>query len=275
VALKPADIYEEIARMYRAGAGGVVATVVSAGGSTPREAGAKMIVYPDGRSLGTVGGGAVEADVIEKARELHGSGEPVLLSFHLGSEGDSACGGDMDVFLEPIVASPSVTVIGGGHVGQAVASVAQRAGFRVVVVDDRREVVTSERFPLADARLVGGIEILGSDLRIDESSFVVVVTRGHRFDKEWVRAVVDLHPAYIGMIGSAEKVRRTFDQLEGEGVPRSLLDGIHAPIGIDIGAETPEEIAVSVVAEMIAVRHGISDTAMLREKPDHKGRNRE
>jgi xanthine dehydrogenase accessory factor len=274
VALRLADIYEEIARMYRDGAAGVVATVVSAGGSTPRGAGAKMIVYPDGRALGTVGGGAIESDVIERARALADSREPVLLSFDLGDDVGMTCGGEMSIFLEPIAGAPSVTVIGGGHVGQAVASVAKQAGFRVAVVDDRREVVSAERFPTVDLRLVGGVETLGRELRIDESSFVVVVTRGHRFDEEWVRAVVDLHPAYVGMIGSAEKVRRTFDDLEREGVPKSTLEGIHAPIGLDIGAETPDEIAVSVVAEIIAVRHGVSDTAMLREKPDHKGRNR-
>jgi xanthine dehydrogenase accessory factor len=274
VALRLADIYEEIARMYRAGAGGVVATVVSAGGSTPRGAGAKMVVYPDGRTLGTVGGGAIEADVIARATALVDSSEPVLLSFDLGDDVGMACGGEMSVFLEPIAGAPRVTVIGGGHVGQAVATVARQAGFRVTVVDDRREVVSGERFPTADRRLVGGVELLAGELEIDESSFVVIVTRGHRYDKEWVRAVVGLRPAYLGMIGSAEKVRRTFEELERQSVSRGALDGIHAPIGIDIGAETPDEIAVSVVAEIIAVRHGVSDTAMLREKPDHKGRNR-
>lgn len=275
MALRLADIYDEIARMYRAGSAGVVATVVSAGGSTPRGAGAKMVVYPDGRTLGTIGGGAIEADVIERARALVDSREPSLLSFDLGDDVGMACGGEMSIFLEPIAEAPRVTVIGGGHVGQAVATVAKQAGFRVAVVDDRREVVSSERFPTADLRLVGGIELLDDDLNIGDSSFVVIVTRGHRYDKDWVRAVVGLRPAYVGMIGSAEKVRRTFEELAREGVPRGALEGIHAPIGIDIGAETPDEIAVSVVAEIIAVRHGVSDTAMLREKPDHKGRNRQ
>ena len=274
MALRLADIYDEIARMYHAGSAGVVATVVSVGGSTPRGAGAKMVVHPDGRTLGTIGGGAIESDVIERARALADSRDPILLSFDLAEDVGMTCGGEMSIFLEPIAGAPSVTVIGGGHVGQAVANVAKQAGFRVAVVDDRRELVSRERFPTADLRLVGGIELLGGDLKVDESSFVVVVTRGHRFDKEWVRAVVGLRPAYIGMIGSAEKVRRAFDELEREGVPKSTLEGIHAPIGIDIGAETPDEIAVSVVAEIIAVRRGVSDTAMLKEKPDHKGRNR-
>jgi xanthine dehydrogenase accessory factor len=274
MALRLADIYEEIARMHRDGAAGVVATVVSVDGSTPRSAGAKMVVYPDGRTLGTIGGGAIEADVIDRAKLLVDSREASLLSFDLESDAGMTCGGRMDVFLEPIAGAPVVTVIGGGHVGQAVAGVAKRAGFRVTVVDDRPEVVSAERFPSADRRLVGGVELLGRDLSIDESSFVVVVTRGHRFDKEWVRAVADLDPVYIGMIGSAEKVRATFSELGGEGMAGSVLERIHAPIGLDIGAETPDEIAVSVVAEIIAVRRGVSDTAMLKDKPDHKGRNR-
>jgi len=275
VALRLADIYDEIARMYRAGAAGVVATVVAAGGSTPRGAGAKMVVYPDGRTLGTIGGGAIEADVIERARALVDSGEPTLLSFDLGDDAGMACGGEMSIFLEPIAEAPRVTVIGGGHVGQAVATVAKQAGFRIAVVDDRREVVTAERFPTADLRLVGGVELLDGDLKVGDSSFVVIVTRGHRYDKDWVRAIVGLRPAYIGMIGSAEKVRRTFEDLSRDGVAHGVLERIHAPIGIDIGAETPDEIAVSVVAEIIAVRHGVSDTAMLREKPEYKGRNRQ
>lgn len=274
MALRLADIYDEIARMYRGGAAGAVATVVAVGGSTPRGAGAKMVVYPDGRTLGTIGGGAIEAEVIEKARRLVDGGGALLLSFDLGDDVGMACGGTMSIFLEPIAGAPCVTVIGGGHVGQAVATVAKQAGFRVTVADDRREVVSAERLPTADVRLVGGVELLEGELNVDRSSFVVIVTRGHRYDKDWVRAVVGRDPAYLGMIGSAEKVRRTFDELEREGIPRRTLAGIHAPIGLDIGAETPDEIAVSVVAEIIAVRHGVSDTAMLREKPDHKGRNR-
>jgi xanthine dehydrogenase accessory factor len=274
VPLKLQDIYEEVARMHRDGVAGVVATVVAVGGSTPRGAGAKMVVYPDGRTLGTVGGGEIESTVIEKARTLAASDEPVLLSFNLEDDTGMICGGKMDVFLEPVSAGPLALVIGGGHVGQAVARAAKHAGFRVTVVDDREEVVSAERFPSADRRLVGGTELLEGDLAVDESAFVVVVTRGHRFDRDWVEALVERWPRYLGMIGSAEKVRRTFDAMAAGGAPDEVLSKIHAPIGLDIGAETPEEIAVSVVAEMIAVRHGITDTAMLMTKPEFKGRNR-
>lgn len=274
VSLKLADIYDEVARMHRDGVAGVVATVVAVGGSTPRGAGAKMIVYPDGRTLGSVGGGAVESSTIDRALELVGSKEPLLLSFDLEDDTGMICGGKMDIFLEPVSGGPLALVVGGGHVGQAVARAARNAGFRVTVVDDRAEVMTEERLPFADRRLVGGVELLGNGIEIDDSTFVVVVTRGHRFDKDWVEAFVDRWPLYLGMIGSAVKVRKTFDQMAAGGVPAEVLDRIHAPIGLDIGAETPDEIAVSVVAEMIAVRHGITDTAMLKDKPEHKGRNR-
>jgi xanthine dehydrogenase accessory factor len=274
VSLKPADIYKEIARMHSDGVAGVVATVVAVGGSTPRGAGAKMIVYPDGRALGTVGGGAIESTVIEKARAMAGC-EPTLLSFDLADDTGMICGGRMDIFLEPIQSGPLALIVGGGHVGQAVARSARNAGFRVTVVDDRPDVVTPERFPSADRLLIGGVELLGGELVTDEETFVVVVTRGHRFDRDWVESFVDRWPFYMGMIGSATKVAKTLAQMEESGVARETLAKIHAPIGLDIGAETPEEIAVSVVAEMIAVRHGVTDTAMLKEKPEFKGRNRE
>lgn len=275
MSLKLADIYDEVARMHREGVAGVVATVIAVGGSTPRGAGAKMVVYPDGKTIGTVGGGAIESTVINTARELSGSSEPVLLSFDLEDDTGMICGGKMDIFLEPVAGGPPVLVVGGGHVGQAVARVAKHAGFRVTVVDDRPEVVTQERFPFVDRRLVGGTELLESDISVDGSTFVVVVTRGHRFDKDWVEAFVDSWPMYLGMIGSATKVKRTFEQMSAGGISDETLSKIHAPIGLDIGAETPDEIAVSVVAEMIAVRHGVTDTAMLKEKPEFKGRNRE
>lgn len=274
MALKLKDIFTEIARMHQDGVPGVVATVVSVDGSTPRGAGAKMIVYADGRSLGSVGGGAIESVVIEMGKELAGTRDPKLASFDLDEDTQMACGGKMDIFIEPIAAGPEVVVVGGGHVGQAVASVAKRAGFRVSVVDDRADMVTEERFPTADRRFVGGVELLERDVSVDGSTFVVVVTRGHRFDSEWVKALLPSEPRYIGMIGSEKKVGMTFDGMRAEGVPDAALASIYAPIGLDIGAETPDEIAVSVVAEIIAVRHGITDTAMLRDKPEHKGRNR-
>jgi xanthine dehydrogenase accessory factor len=278
MALRLADLFAEIARMHREGAPGVVATVVIAQGSTPRSAGAKMIVYEDGRTLGSVGGGAVEGETIERAKAMIGGREAALVSFALDEGAGMACGGKMEIFLEPIAAAPVVAVVGGGHVGQAVAAMAKRAGFRVIAVDDRSDMVTPERFPAVDARLTGGVELLGTELSIDDGTFVVVVTRGHLFDKDWVKAIIGRNPRYIGMIGSGEKVRRTFAELASEGVAAEALAAIHAPIGLDIGAETPDEIAVSVVAEMIAVKHAITDTAMLKDKGAcgaYKGRNRE
>jgi xanthine dehydrogenase accessory factor len=275
--VKLVELYAEIARMHRDGVNGVVATVVTADGSTPRGPGAKMIVYADGRTLGTVGGGAVESRVIERARALAGERtgprDPVLLSFDLGPDLAMACGGRMEVLLEPVAAAARAVVIGGGHCGQAIAALARQAGFRVTVVDDREDIVTAERFPGAERRVIGGVESLGA-LGIDAESFVVVVTRGHRFDQEWLKAVLPLGPRYLGMIGSENKVRSSFADLARDGVPAAALERVHAPVGLDIGAETPDEIAVSVVAEMIAVKHGVRDTAMLRDKPGKKGKGR-
>jgi len=274
MALRLRDLFDEIARMHREGIPGTVATVISVGGSTPRGVGAKMIVYEDGRSLGSVGGGEVESSVIERARRLAGGSQAELLSFDLDDDSGMACGGRMDVLLEPIAAGPAVLVVGGGHVGQAVASVARGAGFRVTVVDDRADMVTEQRFPGVERRLVGGVELLDGELAVEGSTFVVVVTRGHRFDREWVKALLPHPLGYLGMIGSEKKVALTYDALRRDGVSEDALRSIHAPIGLDIGAETPDEIAVSVVAEIIAVRHGVSDTAMLKDKPGDKGRDR-
>ncbi len=271
--MKLVDLYAEIARMHRDGVTGVVATVVAVGGSTPRSAGAKMIVYADGRTLGTVGGGAIESDVIERARAMADSRDPVLLSFDLGPDLSMACGGRMDVFLEPVSAGARVVVIGGGHCGQAVAAVARQAGFRVTVVDDRADMVSAERFPGADRRLIGGTEVLGRprDRRR--------VLRRHRDAGAPLRQGLGR-----GRASPSPPVRRD-DRERGEG-PRDVRGhrarrragrgarDVHAPIGLDIGAETPDEIAVSVVAEMVAVKHGIRDTAMLRDKPGKKGQNR-
>ncbi len=275
--------------MHRDGVPGVVATVVRAEGSTPRGAGARMIVYADGRTLGSVGGGAVESRVIEESLGLIAvsaeqtveedaprvaTEECRVVTYDLGGDDGMTCGGKLEVFLESIAGAPAVTVIGGGHVGHAVARVARQSGFRVTVVDDREDMVSAERFPFADERLAGGVELLDDPLRIGTESMVVIVTRGHVYDKDWVRALVARSPRYMGMIGSEEKVERAFADLEAEGVSREDLARIHAPIGLDIGAETPDEIAVSVVAEIIAVRHGIRDTAMLRDKSGFKNRNR-
>jgi xanthine dehydrogenase accessory factor len=275
MALRLADIYEELARMHREGISGVVATVVRADGSTPRNAGAKMIVYADGRILGSVGGGTIESTVIDAARGMVGSKESKLFSYDLADGQDMTCGGGMEVFLEPIASGPMLVVIGGGHVGLAVARAAKQSGFSVAVADDRADMVSAKRFPFADLRLVGNEDLLESDLKVDGETFVVVVTRGHRFDKEWVSKLLVRKPAYLGMLGSETKVAAAFAELEAEGTPRADLDTVHAPIGLDIGAETPDEIAVSVVAEIIAAKNGIRDTARLMDKIGFKGRNRD
>ncbi len=235
-------------------------TIVSATGSTPQRVGAKMLVYADGRTVGTIGGGCYENDAFWKAREAITARKPVTLSFELNDdfaqESGLVCGGQMEVFIEPVEASPEVYVFGAGHVGYCVGKMAHEVGFRVHVVDDRDKFASVERFG-------DGIDVIVDDIptwldqhQLAPTAYAVVVTRGHRHDLDALRALARQPLRYLGLIGSKAKVKRLFDALREEGVPADILRPIHAPIGLDIGAITPQEIGVSIVAELIAVKHG-------------------
>ena len=234
-------------------------TIVRTQGSTPQRLGAKMLVYADGRTVGTIGGGCYENDALGKAREAIASGRAELASYELSDDlaGDTGliCGGRMEVFIEPLEPAPHLYVIGAGHVGWHLARAAHEAGFRLTVVDDRAKFANPDRFP--DAQLV--VEPIaewlhGADLAA--SAFVVVVTRGHRHDLDALRALAGRDLRYLGLIGSRAKVARLMDALLAEGLPAERLKRVHAPVGLDIGAVTPAEIAVSILAEIIAVRRG-------------------
>jgi xanthine dehydrogenase accessory factor len=243
------------------GRGEVVAlvTIVRSQGSTPQRVGAKMLVYADGRTVGTIGGGCYEHDALGKAREAIASGKPKLMSYELAddvaAETGLICGGRMDVFIEPLEPSPRLYIIGAGHVGWHLARAAREIGFRLTVVDDREKFASPERFP--DAEIV--VEDIPGWLHradIPLSAYAVIVTRGHRYDLEALRALAARDLKYLGLIGSRAKVARIFDALLAEGLPAERLGRVHAPIGLDIGAVTPAEIAVSILAELIAVRRG-------------------
>ncbi len=219
-----------------------------------------MLVFADGRTIGTIGGGCYESDAIGRAREVIASGRPVLARYDLNDdfvqESGLICGGQMDVYIDPITPAPRLYIVGAGHVGWNLARIAPDAGFRVCVIDDREKFANSERFPLAEEIAV---EDIGAWLRradLSPSSYVVVVTRGHTHDFDALRALAVRDLRYLGLIGSRAKIARIFDALEEEGLPPDALDRVHAPIGIDIGAVTPAEIAVSILAELIAIRHG-------------------
>jgi xanthine dehydrogenase accessory factor len=235
-------------------------TIVATNGSTPQRVGAKMLVYADGRTVGTVGGGCYENDAFWKARESLKTRKAQRVKYELdddfAQENGLVCGGQMEVFIEPIEPAPSVYVIGAGHVGYYLARFAHEAGFLVHVVDDRDAFANRERFPTATEVVVEDVPAWLTAATLPASSYVVVVTRGHRHDLDAMRAVVGRDLRYVGLIGSRAKVARVYEALVEEGVDPVRFASIHAPIGLDLGAVTPQEIAVSILAELIAVRRG-------------------
>jgi xanthine dehydrogenase accessory factor len=244
-------------------------TVVRAKGSTPQRAGAKMLVFADGRTLGTIGGGCYESDAFWKAREALTTGRSALLHYELNDdfaqENGLVCGGQMDVHVDPLEPTPHLYIVGAGHVGWQLGQLAPEAGFRVHVVDDREKFASVERFPEAAEVIADSIPEWLHRTELPASAFVVVVTRGHTHDLEAMRALAARDLKYLGLIGSRAKVRRIYDLLLEEGMPSECLARVHAPIGLDIGAVTPAEIAISIMAELVAVRRGV-DTAALAMK---------
>lgn len=239
-------------------------TVVRAQGSTPQRAGAKMLVFKDGRTVGTIGGGCYENEAIHKARQALDDGRSQLLHFELNDdfaqENGLICGGRMDVHVDPLLPDPRLYIIGAGHVGYQLGKIAPDAGFRIHVVDDREKFANTERFPHAEIT----VERIPDWLHradIVPSAFVVVVTRGHQHDLDAMRALAARDLRYLGLIGSRAKVARIYEALSAEGLPPACMERIHAPIGLEIGAITPAEIAVSILAELIAVRRGIDTSA--------------
>ncbi len=221
-------------------------TIVRSSGSTPQRTGAKMLVFADGRTIGTIGGGCYENDALGKAREAIATGKPAFVKYDLNDdfvqESGLICGGQMEVYIDPIAPAPALYVID--------------AGFRLHVVDDREKFANAERFPAADTIEVDDLAAWLHRAELPATAYVVIVTRGHTHDFEAVRALAARDLRYLGLIGSRAKVARIFDALEAEGMPAECLARVHAPIGLDIGAITPAEIAISILAELIAIRHG-------------------
>jgi xanthine dehydrogenase accessory factor len=237
---------------------------VRAQGSTPQRAGAKMLVWADGRTVGTIGGGCYENDAFWKAREAIVSGRPSLLHYELNDdfaqENGLICGGRMDVHVDPLTPSPRLFIIGAGHVGQHLAKAATDIGFRIHVIDDRDKFANAERFPGAEV-VVEPIPEWLHRAELPSNAYVVVVTRGHQHDLEALRALAARDLKYIGLIGSRAKVARIYDALLAEGMPAECLERVHSPIGLEIGAVTPAEIAISILAELIAVSRGVDTSA--------------
>jgi xanthine dehydrogenase accessory factor len=234
-------------------------TVIGVAGSTPRGSSTRMLVYADGGIVGTVGGGAFEFKVIENAIESIKTGRPIRYSVHLTHELGMCCGGAMEAYIEPLEKTVELVIYGAGHVGTAVAHIAQAAGFRVTVVDDREDFADPMRF--LDGTRVIPLNPLKSldELPWGEDAYHLIVTHSHQLDQDLVEQILPKTAAWIGMIGSRVKVAKFFIRLRAAGMDETLFEKLSAPVGLNIGAETPEEIAVSIVAEMIRVRRQSTD----------------
>lgn len=251
-------IYKEIVKLLESGERAALATVIRSTGSTPGKEAAKMLVRADGTSVGSIGGGCTEADVWALARRVIETEEPLRETFTLtpktAEEEGLACGGIVEVFIEPIGA-PVLYVFGAGHIGKHVVRLANTVGINTVVVDDRARFANREHFP--DAGEIVVVQDFGEAFErftFGENSYIVIVTRGHRYDELVLSRAVRTEAGYVGLIGSKAKISRIYRRLVDEGVARSRIEQVHAPIGLDIGCRTPEEISVSIVAQLIAQR---------------------
>jgi xanthine dehydrogenase accessory factor len=255
------DIYEQIVQLRQQGRRGAVATIVNVRGSVPSFETAKMLVRDDGSIVGTVGGGCVEAEVWQAAREVMESEKPRTITFNLNQnpkyDTGLVCGGTLDIFIEPVLPPALLYIFGAGHVALSLYQAARSAGFDVSVIDDRESYANRERFLKAKEVIAEDFDQAMARLSPNETSYIVIVTRGHRDDMRILRWAVQTRARYVGMIGSKRKTITIFRELVKEGLSENLFERVHAPVGLDIGAITPEEIAVAITAELIATRRRV------------------
>jgi len=266
------DIFEEIVRLRQEGRKCALATIVNSQGSIPSFDCAKMLVRDDGSIAGTIGGGGAEFEVIKAAREVIETEKPAMVSFNLnkrpGIDAGMVCGGSLDIYVEPIVVAPHIYIFGAGHVGLSTYRAARLAGFEVSIIDERPEFANRERFPEAAEIVVAEYDAAMAQIKPSANAYILIFTPGHLTDLRVLRWAVATPARYIGMMGSKRKVTGIFHELQKEGVPAERFERVHAPVGLDIGAQPPEEIAIAVVAEMIAQRrHSTAALAHLRMEP--------
>jgi xanthine dehydrogenase accessory factor len=270
------EVLEAALRAEQAGEPAALVTVVSTRGSTPQKAGARMLVHADGRIVGTIGGGCLEAEMTRRARQAIQDRRVQLASYDLtpdeAGEDGLVCGGTMQVFIEPVEGTPVLCLFGAGHVAQPLARMASACGFRVEVADDRAKFANAERFPEADLLVVDDFSAAAERMTLGPNSFAVVVTRGHKGDAEALEALLRHDLRFVGLLGSRAKTVHIFAALSEKGVSLDRLSAVHAPLGLQIGAQTPDEIAVSILAEMVAVRRGVDPATSRSMKMELPGR---
>ena len=252
------DIFNKIFDAKNKGIPLVLATVINVKGSAPREIGAKMIIWRDGRVDGSIGGGAIEKAVIEETEDLFSSGQAKIFEYKL-TDLKMQCGGNMTLFLEPVIPKPQLVIFGAGHIGLALAKIADMLNFSQTIVDDRPEFAARDRFPTAQSVVCAPYSDAFSEISFTDDTFIVIVTYKHLHDQEILEYCVGQPSRYLGMIGSTTKVAKAFKLLKEKGISSEMINRIHSPIGLDIGANTPEEIAIAIAAEIIAVRNGAGD----------------
>ena len=253
------DVFSALAELKRNGASGALCTIIKTKGSTPRKEGSKMLVYANGSIVGTVGGGEVEGRIIKEALNSIESGVSSIFSYDLidPEHGDpGVCGGSLEVFVDPLDQPDELVVVGGGHIGRAVVFLAKWLGFKVILNDDREEFCSPDHIRGADGYINCTLAELPGQYKISEKAAVVLATRNQQVDIDGLPELLAIPTAYIGLISSKRRWKLTREKLIESGVDKEDLKKIHAPVGLEIGAESPEEIALSILAEIILLKNG-------------------
>jgi len=256
------NIFETIVDLKKSRKPAALAVIIKAEGSTPRKVGTKMIVLMDGKTIGTMGGGDLEKRVIEEAIDAIKQEQPRIVCFTLDIEKgklDMMCGGKLDVYIEPILPKERLIIFGAGHITRSLAPLMKGAGFKVSVVEDSPDLLQKDKFPETEDLILTDMEQFARDLPSDPRIYILLLSRGFSRDKAILSKLIQKGFKYIGMIGSQRKIRTMEEELQKQGVPKEAFSKLHAPVGLDIGAETPEEIAISIAAEIIAAKKGKLD----------------
>ena len=267
------EVFKAVTETLSQGDSAALVTIIRTEGSTPQRVGAKMLVFADGRTVGTIGGGCYENDAFWKARKSLETRRSQVVRYELADdiaeESGLICGGQMEVYIEPLDAAAHLYLIGAGHVSYHLAQAASQVNFKIHVLDDREKFANQERFPDATDITVDNIPDWLTSATFPNNAYVVILTRGHTHDLDALRALVPHDLRYLGLIGSRAKVARLYAALQEESVSLDTLTQVHAPVGLDIGAVSPQEIAISILAELIAVKYGkVADVAPLRWVPE-------